>query len=358
MSSIKLDIHESVNELISRDGNYIDLLSCDEYTLWYLLRQLNIQSFLPVIHTNCFLTKDSLEDINIIKNFRYENFDWLLFNFRRFFNIMPIEYCASKSKLNDFIKEGIGKNQFIYMRYDSYYDSLQNDKTDHYFHAYPIAGYDDTKGMYYSIFEGQQEVRYNDLENIHIETSKFFKRNCFYFDTNNIVLDSLIPMSQLWGEIYSDLECAAKTWKREIAIFRGYHKQLDQVLDRNDSDKESYVLEQRLIFNELIEGIHGNFIFRLNLINKLFHIDTSNLKELFLDNRKKFKMLANMFRKASIFAKVDSAQFSKIMVRIKEETARYCIDQSNEMLHIYLDILRRIRMKMSEASNTLMEYQI
>lgn len=342
MISLRLNIHESLNDLISKDGNYIDLLTCDEYTLWYLLRHLAIQSFLPVIHTNCFLTKDSFADLNELSNLQLENFDQVLFNIEQFFNIKLLEYCAKKSTLNQFIKEGIGRNQLIYMRYDSYYDSLRGKTSKHYFHAIPIAGYDDMKGIYYSIFEGQHEVKYHDLENMYQEASKFFKQSCFYFDSEKIVFDTLPLASPLRCEIYNDLSLVARAWENEIAIFKDYQNQLDQVFAMNDSDKEQYVLEQRLVFHELIEGIHGNFIFRLNLISELAAIDTSHFKELFLNNRKKFNMIANMFRRASIYAKDDPTEFDKVMVRIKDTITEYCIVQSEEMLRMYFDILQKL----------------
>ena len=57
MFKIKYDIYELIGDLLSKDGFYVDLMSCKEFTIWYLLRQLKIRSFAPVLGTVCFINE-------------------------------------------------------------------------------------------------------------------------------------------------------------------------------------------------------------------------------------------------------------------------------------------------------------
>ena len=54
MLKINFDFDELLGDIISFNGLYIDFLDCNEYTIWYLIRQAGIKSFLPVLNTKAF----------------------------------------------------------------------------------------------------------------------------------------------------------------------------------------------------------------------------------------------------------------------------------------------------------------
>lgn len=342
MIKVEFDSHELLNDILSKDGHYIDLIGCNEYTFWYLVRQAGIRSFLPVINTQCFINSGSIKNLESFGIHQDSNLEKLLFNAKKFFNIRTVQYDVNKGSIKAFIQNGVQANQFIYTLYDSYYDTFLEKIDNHDFHGHPIVGYDDKQQIYYSIFEGEHEVKYDDLKRMLeycYEVSKTYINRYFYLDSADLSKDCLVDIESIKQEIIQDCVKVIDDWTQEIECFNTYIDEIKEIFHMANDRKLDFVLKQRLLFNTMMEGLHGNFIFKLQLFQEIFSKDMTSFVSKFRKNRKKCVMIANMYRKAAILVEEYPDDFDEVINRLIHNLKKCFITDSLLLLNEFKKIL-------------------
>ena len=113
MVKIDFDVESLVGDLLSPDGFFIDLVACEQFTFWYLLRQLGIRSYAPIIGTNSFLLKESKSSPQELIRMSKQNLFLLFEGASKYFNTKIISYDNSYKSYHHFIKEAILKERFV-----------------------------------------------------------------------------------------------------------------------------------------------------------------------------------------------------------------------------------------------------
>lgn len=340
---INFDFQKLLGDIISSDGLYIDLLDCNEYTIWYLIRQAGIKSYLAVLNTKAFYhSKSNIDeaDFGIYRDF---NLQEIKNNLNKYYNIKVVHFDKKESSFMDFIKEGLSKQQFIFTLYDFYYDTLVSGPRVHDIHGHPVTGIDKEREIFLSLLPGKFEVKLGDLEKMlltSIEESSEAQKYCFYLDTSkfNDTNDAKIVFN-----IQADIMNTIKDWKEEIEFFNQYIFQLDKVKAFNQEEKKNFALKERLLFNSIMEGIHGNFIFKLRLISEYFDVSTFEFEEKFLNNRKQSLIISNLYRKAAVILEDDEAYFDELIRRISQNIYKYFVVESSEILNTFSEFIRKER---------------
>lgn len=341
MIKVEFDPDTLLKDILSQYGIYVDLLSCNEYTIWYLIRQAGIKAFIPALHTKSFLTT-SLWEIRSFWLYQDNNLKVIIDNLTKYYGIGIVQYEQSMGGMEAFILNGISRNQFVYTLYDYYYDTLLDEMRRHDYHGHPVTGYDEDRQVYVSIYPDKFEVRHSDLQKMveHcFEKFGTYVNNYFYLDIPN---DDVTPsMEVIKKELCSDCRQMLWDWTKELELFRNYVDELPKVIEYTLEDKLEFVLNHRFLFNSILEGMHGNFIFKLNLVHEVMHVDTTDLINLFLANRRKGIVIANMYRKASIILEDGPEYFAQIIQRISAKISEVFIRESEELLLEYEKLMKR-----------------
>ncbi len=343
MLKVDFDLHSLLGDILSKDGLYVELLSCNEYTIWYLIRQAGYRGYVPVLYTKTFLNVESMENLRTFALYQDENLKIIMKNLIKFFGVGIVQYDETKTTIEDFIRKGIGESRFIHTQYDYYFDTLVNDKRFHDYHGHPITGCDDDRQIYLSIFPGKYEVRYTDMRKM---SESCYKKYGTYMDKFFYLEGSMPKKCQLHfteslkDEISRDCECMVNDWQSELEVFQKYVYELPQILKYNREKQIEFALQQRLLFQSIVEGMHGNFIFKLRLINETFGLDTIELEERFLLNRKKSVMIANMYRKASVILEDNHAYFIQTLNHIAERVYEIFIQESKDLYITFNNLIR------------------
>ncbi len=245
-----------------------------------------------------------------------------------------------------FIRQGIQENQFVYTLYDSYYDTFLENIDEHNFHGHPISGYDDKKQIYYSIFGDEHKVKYNDflkMFNYFKETSGTSQIGYFYLDIDNISRNCLDTDDCIKQKIIRDLAKDINDWKQETERFKEYVEVVKKVFSSNGYNKKEFALTQRLLFNTIMEGLHGNFIFKMRLFKDVFHTgDVEDFILRFKENRKKCILIANLYRKAAILIDEYPDDFDEVACRLKDNLEKHFIINSLRLLDELKKILKPV----------------
>lgn len=347
MVKIQFDLHELIGDILSKDGLYVDLMSCKEFTVWYLLRQLGIQSFAPVLGTVCFINEENYEDLDRMLIKRSLNSDIVIQNAQRLFQVKRKIYQEEDGSYQDFIKNAIHHNRFVYSLFDNlyntlaYYQSFDNEK-----HGHPIVGYDDDKGVYLSILSNYREITYQDLDNMLEDGYRKYKEYddiLYYFEEASTTSLSPEQKESLRGECLLDIDNTLKDWDTEIEFFRkevaGYY--LGKELTRDQKAKMAN--EKNGFYNLLMIGVHGDFIFKLRLLEQLFHVSFQDIEELYLANRKTASLIANMFRKATVMLKRDEKYFDQTIPKIAKRIELTYITDAKEIRDKFTERLIHLR---------------
>lgn len=336
---INFDFEELLGDIVSTEGLYIDFLDCNEYTIWYLIRQAGIKSFLAVLNTKAFYRNESNRnevDFGIYKDF---NLNQIKDNLYKYYNIKIINFDEHKCKLKDFIKEGISKNQFIFTLYDYYYDTLADGEKIHEIHGHTITGIDNERGIYLSLLPDKYEVKFNDLEIMlreYTKKSSKAKNYCFYLDISKFGYSNNKNLLQF---IQTDILNTINDWKEEIEYFNQYISVLNKLEFTTKENKKAFALKGRLLFNSILAGMHGNFIFKLRLISEYFSINTCTMENDFCNNRKQSAIISNLYRKAVVILDDDEAYFNELLHRVSHNIHRFFVDESNGILLKFIEVM-------------------
>lgn len=341
MLKINFDFDELLGDIISFNGLYIDFLDCNEYTIWYLIRQAGIKSFLPVLNTKAFYNNKSKIDEIGFGIYRDLNLKEIKNNLNKYYNIKIVHFDKTKSNFIDFIRDGIGKKQFIFTLYDFYYDTLVSDPKVHDLHGHPVTGIDDERDIFLSLLPGKYEVRFVDLERMlreYIEVSSEAENYCFYLDTSKFNYPN---DTKVLNVIQTDIINTINDWKEEIEYFNQYIIELNKVISFTQENKKNFVLKERLLFNSIMEGMHGNFIFKLRLISENYNVSTYDFEEEFFNNRKQSIIISNLYRKAAVILEDDEAYFNDLIRRISQNIYKFFVVESSEILYKFREFIRK-----------------
>lgn len=310
MIRIDFDADSLMGDLLSQDGFFIDLIGCEEFTFWYLLRQTGIRSYAPVIGTTSFiskLTKSSLPEL--VSSFK-QNVSILLKNAIKYFSANIMSYNESYKNYYDFIKEAILKGRFVYTLYDTRLDSLKPFELDYNdWHGYALVGFDDDKKEYISIFS--TSVNYKDLDNMlknGYRKWRSYKSILYYIDSVNETISDYM-LSIIKKDFIEDLKKELKHWEIELQFFQKEIEEIKSSEFLNMEEQRAFIEQKNRFYNMLMVGGYGNFIFKIRYIQEIYNIDTLELEERFSQNRKESLVIANMFRKALIKAKRDNQKY-------------------------------------------------
>lgn len=337
MSKISYQVSSLIGDILSKDGNYVDLLSCNEYTLWYLIRQEGIKSFLPALGTKAFFRSPALEWDPGFDAFSDCNIQTILSNCREYFHLKPV-FFEDGLDIHSFIRKAVDQGHFVYTVYDSYYDSMQLKKPVHDYHGHPITGYCDEKGVYLSIFEGEYEVKYEDMEQMILHSRK--RSGTYFLKFFFLCRESGKQEKVSFGTIRSDCLAVRLDWRREIRCFEAYIKYMKERSGHPAEEQMRFVYRQRLLFNSVSVGLHYNFVFRLSLLEQCLGIRTGELKERFITNRKQAVLIANMYRKLYILLEKNDKFAGSYMRRLIQKTEELFVRENNQLLRTYENIIR------------------
>lgn len=335
MVKVDFDLDKLLGDILSPDGLYVDLISCNEYTVWYLMRQAGLKGYLPVLRTKAFLTEKPFSHVSAFGLYQDTNLQIIMANLLKFYGVGIVQYDKNNDSLEEFIKEGISKEQFVYVLYDYYYDTLYTQDRVHDYHGHPITGYDDEKQIYSSLVRGVHDIKVNDLQKMLKHCYELFgtSKNHYFYLEGHIKNEQLIPWTEtIVDEIRCDCRRIINDWLMEVDIFKDYCYQILKILTSSVEERRDYALKQRLIFNSMAEGMHGNFIFRLRLIHDTLGVNTNDMEQRFLSNRKKGIMIANMYRKASVLIDDDEDMYAETIYHIKEKVQELFVDESIDLL--------------------------
>lgn len=335
MIKIQYDIHELIGDLLSKDGFYVDLMSCKEFTIWYLLRQLGIKSFVPVIGTVCFINEADPVNLDKMLMKRNNNSNIIFENAERFFYAKRRIYKKEDGSYQDFIKEAIHRERFVYALFDNLYNSLayfhsfDNEK-----HGHPIVGYDDDRSMYLSLLNNQREITYDDLNKMiedGYDRYKNYDDILYYFEKTLTVTLSLEQEEQARKECLADICNTMNDWDIEFSFFKAEVDSIYQGVKLDREEKEKLAEEKNAVYNLLMIGFHGDFIFKLRLLEQLFGVSLKDIEEDFLANRKTAALIANMFRKASIILKKEEGYYDQTLPKIAKRVEQTYITEAKEI---------------------------
>ncbi|HEX2925150.1 MAG TPA: hypothetical protein VHP38_02650, partial [Ruminiclostridium sp.] len=111
-----------------------------------------------------------------------------------------------------------------------------------------------------------------------------------------------------------------------------YTSGIPGVLNNSIEEQREFALNQRLLFNTMAEGMHGNFILKLRLLDEILGIDTHILEQKFSENRKKGTMIANMFRKAAVLLEDGPELYAEALLHTAERISAIFVEESRELL--------------------------
>lgn len=337
MSKMSYEVSSLVGDILSKDGNYVDLLSCNEYTLWYMIRQEGIFSFLPALGTKSFFWSAALEKDTGFDAFADYNIRTILSNCREYFHLKAV-FCEDGQDIHSFIRKAVDQGHFVYVVYDSYYDSMQLKKPVHDYHGHPVTGYCDERGVYLSIFDGEYEVKYQDMEQMILHSRK--RAGTYFLKLFFLCRENKKQEKISFGDIRLDCLNARKDWKWEIRCFESYIRRMKEISHCPAEEKMRFVYNQRLLFNSMTEGLHYNFVFRLSLMEQSMGIKTRELKERFITNRKQAVLLANMFRKLYILLEKNDQFAGSYMRRLIQKTEELFVRENRQLLKMYEKMIR------------------
>jgi hypothetical protein len=347
MVKIQYDIHELIGDLLSKDGFYVDLISCKEFTIWYLLRQLGIRSFAPIIGTVCFINE--ADPINLDKMLikRNNNSNIIFKNAERFFQAKRKIYKIEDGSYKDFIKEAIHHDRFVYSLFDNLYNSLayfhsfDNEK-----HGHPIVGYDDDRSMYLSLLTNQREITYNDLDKMIEDGYNQYKNYddiLYYFEKASAVTLSLEQEEQARVECLADIYNTLNDWDIELNFFRAEVDSIYQGVELAREEKERLADEKNAFYNLMMIGLHGDFVLKLRLLEQLFGIFLKDIEEEFLTNRKTASLIANMFRKASVILRRDEGYYNQTLPKIAKRVEQTYITEAKDIKDRFTERISSLR---------------
>ena len=329
-----------LGDLLSGDGLFVDLLNCDEYTVWYLMRQAGLPGFIPAIGTQAFLPAGDFNK-NMFKNINRANLEQVVKNLEKYYGIGLLQFKDRQNTIHEFIMDGLKKKRFIHTYYNHYYNTLAPEPREDDFHGHPVTGYDGARDVYLSIAPGFYEVRREDFHKMAKSAQSSTEALSMFF-----YLEGAIPAAvngdvrEIRERALVDFIRTADSWEDEIRYCNEYASRLAEAC--NPDDKIAHALEQRLFFNEILEGVHGNFLFKLRLLDDLFQVDTSSLRTEFLSNRKQSIVIANMFRKTSILLEAVPECHYKQILKISKKIKAIFVQESERLLFIYRKALKPI----------------
>jgi hypothetical protein len=341
MTKIDYDVDSLVGELLSKDGFFIDLIGCEQFTFWYLLRQIGIRSYAPIIGTTSFIFKSSKSSLQEIINSRKQNIFTLFANASRYFNTNIIYYNNSYKNYQAFIKEAILKGRFVYALYDTSFDSLKPFDLDYSdWHGYALVGFDDEKKEYRSIFS--TSVKYEDLENMlqraYIREGSY-KNVLYYIDSVERTTTNQIQ-TIIKKDLLEDLKKDLEHWKIEFQFF------LEEIEDIRKSEfldieeQCDFIAKRNNFYNMLMVGGYGNFVFKIRCFQELYGIDVRNLEEKFSQNRKESLVIANMFRKALIKIERNNQEYyANLVPAICDKINSIYIKEGKALYESFCDIV-------------------
>ena len=339
---VDFDLNTLLGDILSTDGLYVDLLSCNEYTLWYLMRQAGLKGYVPVLRTHSFLTRSPLSEVLSFGLYQDTNLNILMANLLKFFGVGIIHYDKSMGSIEEFVKKGIARNKFVYTLYDHYFNTLSPEPRVHDYHGHPITGCDNERQIYLSLVDGKFEVRYSDIQNMSdhcYELNGSYVNKYFYLDVE-IEKDMLIPWkATIVDEIRCDCRRMISDWMEEIGIFQEYISEISGILNSSIEAQREFALNQRLLFNTMAEGMHGNFVFKLRLLDEILEIDTHMLQQRFMENRKKGTMIANMFRKAVVLLDDGPEIYAEALLHTAERISDIFVEESSELLKSFKNLV-------------------
>jgi|GEM_PF-5623714 hypothetical protein len=345
MEKINYDIGELIGDLLSKDGFYIELLNCHEATIWYLIRQFGIRSYLPVIGTNSFINAHSFKETDKIEKGKRENLYILFNNLNKYFGV-KIKYYTSKDKsYKNFIKEAIHKNKFVYALYDNYFDTLDENRVDENSkHGHPIVGYDDDKKVYLGITKTQREIKYDDLNAMikdGYKKNRTYKITLFYFD-EAYKQPGKETIETVEKSLIKDIKNCIAQWNNEMLFFANEIEDINKSVEYSLNEKIYFAFIKNNFYNLLMSGTHGNFIFKLRVISDLFKIDTSELEKNFFINRKNAMTISNMFRKSEILLDKNEEYYNVTIPKICAKIHQTYIQQGEELLNAFYKTIKFI----------------
>ena len=347
MFKIKYDIYELIGDLLSKDGFYVDLMSCKEFTIWYLLRQLKIRSFAPVLGTVCFINEADPMCLDKVLIKRNNNSDIIFRNAERFFQAKRKIYREEDGSYQDFIKEAIHHDRFVYALFDNLYNSLAHFHSyDNEKHGHPIVGYDNDRSVYLSLLTNQREITFHDMDKM-IEDGycKYGSYNdiLYYFEKTSFFHLPQDQKEQVREECLADIDNSMRDWEIEFQFFQEEVDGIYQGIELPREEKERLADGKNDFYNLMMIGFHGNFVFKLRLLEQLWGVSFQDIKEKFLVNRKVALLIANMFRKASIIIKKDEDYYNQTLPKIAKRVEQAYIIEAKEIKNQFLARFNNLR---------------
>lgn len=346
MKKIQYDIHDLIGDLLSKDGFYVDLMSCKEFTIWYLLRQMGIRSYAPIMGTVCFINETAVSKLDNVLEARNNNSKVVFNNAYKYFKAKRRQYAPEDGSYKEFIKNAIDNGHFVYSLFDNLYNSLayfhsfDNEK-----HGHPIVGYDDDRKIYLGLLSNQREITYDDLDKMILDGYNqyhsydeilYYYEEAKCFDIPHNLIDAVKK------ECIEDIHQTINDWETELNFFKREVESINKSVKLTKAEKEKFANEKNGFYNILMIGFHGDFMFKLRLIEELFDIDMSTIEERFVTNRKKASVIANMFRKSLIILKKDEDYFDYTMPRIAEKVNHIYIKEAKRIKRQFLKKIKEI----------------
>lgn len=323
-------------------------MDCFEYQFWYMVRELGLNSYLPVLNAKSFYSLDNMDDVfnyemnsNVVQvsQFYLDNIKCLKSNLETYFNVKFKNF--SRNEYPDFctfVKDAISKNRVVFSIYDNYFNTTDNEKfylQQHAYHGTVILGYDDEKKIY---FTNRDDINCSDVENMVQHSMSKFKN----IDLNLCIEswdECSLSKESLQQKLSDDLKVTIKDWEEEIKLLRV----LDKEFLNLENDDETIIRKSlflRSLFVGASTGLHGNFIYKLRLLEELYDKNLDEFFNKFLANRNVMGKISNVIGKASFLLKVDHDDGMQTLKRAKENFNKYLIDESSVLLEEFKELIK------------------
>jgi hypothetical protein len=309
MKKVDFDINKTLGETAASKAFGIECLNCFESGLWQMMRQYGIKDYTCILGTTAFFVQDmNLTALYYIKSL-FKNMAVLENNMNQYYQVSKESYQPHVlyDSPDQFIKSTIDQNQFVYILYNNYYDSLNMSfkrKMRNTYHNNILTGYDDENKRYISLMEGKFDIRFQDYTDIY---QHFQRRPPLIWPwvlfrlqgRRNTVLqkDDILPaIRQDWKKTLND-------WEKEMEFFERESKAMEQLfchVEALDEKRLHYLFLRRGFFVNSNNGFHGNLYMKLKLLEESTRVDVSIFAKKYLNNRKQSEIIANLFGKAYV----------------------------------------------------------
>ena len=324
---IDICIDEVLGDTMSSDFHGIFGLNCYEYTLWQLMRQANIQDNYATLHLKSFINpKVYTNGFKFLRQL-LKNLDTLEKNLAQIYGVkrVALGFTKDEEKVQNFIKNAIDQNKFVYMLYNNYFDTCNYkpvQKNRHEYHCTLITGYDDEAKYFIPLIEGTYNIAYEDYFMMYQDFYRLSEIlgswGVFYLEHTE--QRDLMSKEELKKEFIKDIYSDLNDWQAEIQFFDKYLKYLKERFYFTDNKVDKQEVENlwhhACGLHNIKIGISANFERKIRAMSTLSNVDFNEEADRFIKGKQRVTILANSLGRLAI--DYNSEKFINIIDQIKD----------------------------------------